>query len=83
MLIGVQGKKEIGENWEVDIYNWVNARTTKEGFTALHFASFRGNIRIIRLLIGVGANINVRNNYGINLMHIAAQGDQTHSLVTK
>ena len=47
----------------------------EEGFTALHFASFHGNIRIIKLLVKHGANVFVQNKQDINLLHVAAQGD--------
>ena len=47
----------------------------EEGFTPLHFASFHGNIELIRLLIGYDANIFSVNKQGINMLHVAAQGD--------
>lgn len=52
----------------------------EEGFTALHFASFHGNIRIIKLLVKHGANVFVQNKQDINLLHVAAQGDQPISI---
>ena len=57
---------------EKQIKIWVNLKTIEDGFAALHFASFRGNITIIRLLLSIGADINATNNYGINVMHVAA-----------
>ena len=51
---------------------WVNHKTDEDGFTALHFASFRGNLTLAQLLIEQGADIHVRNNFGINVMHAAA-----------
>ncbi len=32
---------------EKQIHQWVNHKTTDDGFAALHFASFRGNINLI------------------------------------
>ena len=61
---------------EERLKEWINMRTDQDGFTAMHFASFRGNIRVIKLLIKYGGDINALNNFGINVMHIAAQGDQ-------
>lgn len=55
-------------------------KTEEDGFTALHFASFRGNIALIKLLMKNGADMYIRNNFGINVMHVAAQGDQPISL---
>lgn len=54
---------------------WINAKTKEDGFAALHFASFRGNIAVINVLLESGADMYQRNNYGINVMHVAAQGD--------
>jgi ankyrin repeat protein len=59
---------------------WINHKGNN-GFTALHYASFRGNIRIIEKLIENGADITIMNNNGLNVMHLAAQGDQPTSLV--
>jgi ankyrin repeat protein len=47
-------------------------RDLGDGFTALHFASFYGNIKLIRLLVSHGANIHAVNKIGINMVHVAA-----------
>jgi ankyrin repeat protein len=60
---------------DAEMRKWVNKKTNDEGFTALHFASFRGNIVLVRLLIEQHADISVRNKFGINMLHVAAQGD--------
>ena len=59
---------------------WINHRTDEDGFTALHFASFRGNLSMINLLLQNGSDMYIKNNYGINVLHVAAQGDQPISL---
>ena len=46
----------------------------------MHFASFHGNVKIIKLLFNNGANVFVKNKQGCNLLHVAAQGDQAYSL---
>jgi palmitoyltransferase len=46
----------------------------------LHFASFRGCLKLIKLLIKRGADMYAKNNFGINVMHVGAQGDQPISL---
>jgi len=61
------------------ITEWVNTRTD-EGFAAIHFASFKGNIEIIKILEHHGARLDVKNQRGLNVMHIAAQGDQPVSI---
>lgn len=43
------------------MYQWINKQTTKDKFTALHYASFRGNIDIIEILIENKADINISN----------------------
>lgn len=56
--------------------NWINIKASgEEGFTALHFASFYGNIKLIRFLVDHGANPFAINKLGINMLHVAAQGD--------
>ena len=52
---------------------WINqASRGEEGFTALHFASFHGNLKIINILIANGANVFAVNKQEINLLHVAA-----------
>jgi palmitoyltransferase len=52
----------------------------KEGFTALHYASYRGNVELAKLLLDLGADLNAKNSFGLNVLHIAAQGDQPTTL---
>ena len=42
------------------------------GFTALHFASYHGNPKMIDLLIEAGANPYATNRQEINMLHVAA-----------
>ena len=42
------------------------------GFTALHFAAYHGNPRIIELLVDSGANVYATNKQEINMLHVAA-----------
>ena len=46
-----------------------------EQLTPLHFASYRGNLDAIYVLIRNGADINSMSNNGINALHAAAQGN--------
>lgn len=63
------------------VKSYVNMHSVAaDGFTAMHFASFYGNIKLIKLLIKHGANIFAVNKLGINMMHVAAQGDQPLSV---
>jgi palmitoyltransferase len=65
---------------QYEIAHWVNVKTTKDEFSALHYASFKGNIQIIQMLMDNGADMQARNMHGLNVLHIAAQGDQPISL---
>jgi ankyrin repeat protein len=52
---------------------WVNKQTEgEEGFTPMHFASFHGNMTMIRYLISKGANVYATNKHNINMLHVAA-----------
>ena len=55
-------------------------KTTKDEFTALHFVSFNGNLEIIQALMKNGADKHAVNKQGLNMLHIAAQGNQAISL---
>ncbi len=59
---------------------YINSKTAEQGFTALHFTAFKGNITIASSLIANGADKFAVNIMGINVMHVAAQGDQPISL---
>lgn len=61
--------------------DWINRPSRgDEGFYPLHFASFHGNVKLIKLLVKSGAIIHAKNLQGINMLHVAAQGDQAYSL---
>lgn len=61
--------------------DWINYPSRgEEGFFPLHFASFHGNVKLIKLFLQYGANLKAVNKQGINMMHVAAQGDQAYSL---
>lgn len=62
------------------ITKFVN-KSSKKSLTAIHLASFRGNIEIIKILIKNGANIQARNVKGLNVLHMSAQGDQPSALL--
>jgi ankyrin repeat protein len=56
-------------------------KSSKKSLTAIHLAAYRGNIEIIKLLIKNGANIQAKNEKGLNVLHMAAQGDQPSALL--
>lgn len=73
-------KLRLGIDGMRDIKNWINEKS-EQGNTALHYASYRGNIEIISKLIDNGAEVEVVNNRGLNVLHMAAQGNQPGSLI--
>ena len=88
VLSGVKGKVaalieavvEFDKVSQDEIYRWVNSCTTAEQFTPLHLASFKSNIDAIETLITYGADPHAKNILGLNMLHVAAQGDSAVSL---
>ena len=61
--------------------DFINAKTDGDNQTALHLASFRGNIKIIKILITNYAEINVLTSKGYNLIHKAAMGNKPSAII--
>ena len=61
--------------------DFINAKTDGDNQTALHYASFRGNIELIKLLISNYAEINALTNTGYNMIHKAAMGNKPSAIV--
>lgn len=59
---------------------WVNAKTNKDKFTPLHFASFKGDLDSCFVLLRAGADKEAENTFGLNMVHVAAQNDATTTL---
>ena len=58
------------------VATWINTPArTDQGFYPLHFASFHGNIPLIKLLMRNKADCRAQTVEGINMLHVAAQGD--------
>jgi ankyrin repeat protein len=53
----------------------------KEGNTALLYAAYRGNLEIILSLIENGSIVTVTTKKGLNVMHMAAQGDNPDIII--
>ena len=71
---------EKSENLKI-FKDFINAKTDGDNQTALHLASFRGNIRIIKLLISNYAEINVLTSKGYNMIHKAAMGNKPSAII--
>jgi palmitoyltransferase len=69
------------ENNETIFKDFINAKTLGDNQTALHYASFRGNMKIIKLLIENHADINALTLGGYNMLHKAAQGNKPSAII--
>ena len=72
--------QEKSENEKI-FKDFINAKTDGDKQTALHYASFRGNIKIIKLLIANYAEINSLTNSGYNMIHKAAMGNKPSAII--
>ena len=60
--------------------DFINAQNNL-GTTAIHFAAFKGDIKIIKLLIENGANIYTKTKRELNIFHYSSQGNKSTSLM--
>lgn len=51
------------------------------GITALHNASYKGNLNIVKLLIEKGADMTIISKRKLNIIHYCAQGKRPNSLM--
>lgn len=66
-------KRRALEKRKEALKSWLNLNSLEaDSFTALHFATFRGHLPMIKLLIANGADIHAVNRKGINMLHVAA-----------
>ena len=72
--------EENSENLKI-FKDFINAKTDGDNQTALHLASFRGNIKIIQLLISNFAEINALTSKGYNMIHKAAMGNKPSAII--
>ena len=75
MDVKIAKKTELADKKDRRLFlkRWIDKHTVGEdSFTALHFAAFRGNIPILRLLLKYDANLNCANVNGVNLLHVCA-----------
>ena len=73
-------KRKLGIEAKDEIKKWINCQS-EQGYSALHYAAYRGNIEIINKLIDNGAQVEVVNKRGLNVLHMSAQGNQPSSLL--
>ena len=78
LLTGIILEKSINNLSDKEFKSFINAKTNK-GYTALHYASFQGDISIIKLLIKNGADIFMKTNAGFSVIHFASQSNKLTS----
>ena len=71
----ISSKKHLSQKDYSEFINW----KTNKGQTPLHYASFVGNIKIIKLLIQNGADFLSKTNNGFNVLHLAIMGNKITS----
>lgn len=54
--------------------------TSRDEFTPMHFASYKGNLEAINTLLRNGADKDALTATSLNMLHVAAQGDSASSL---
>lgn len=79
-LIIEEIKKRLGMNSKKIIEKFINDKN-QEGITALHYAAYRGNVKIAKFLCEYGATLDLVTARGKNVMHMAAEGNQPSIIV--
>ena len=59
--------KTLVEKQNFDVY-----ASNKNGWTALHHATRSGSFELFKFFIDLGTDINIKTNFGINCLHVAA-----------
>ena len=59
---------------------FINA-SNDQGVAPLHYASFRGEIQIIKLLMDNGADMTKKTKRNLNVIHYCAQGNKPNALM--
>ena len=70
----------IKENYPDKLIQFINTKNEK-GIYPIHYASFGGNIDIIKLLIENGADITKKTEKNLTIIHYCAQGNMPNSLI--
>lgn len=63
-----------------DLLNYINQKNSR-GYNALLYSAFRGNLDIFNKLMEIGADISLTNSSGLNVLHLASQGNYPNIIV--
>ena len=74
--VGKQVRRALKQHLKHDVAEWINMNDQTElHATALHLASFNGNLELMNILIDNGADLEIPTATGVNALHMAAQGN--------
>ena len=62
------------------LLNYINQKNSR-GYNALLYSAFRGNLEIFNKLMEIGADISLTNSSGLNVLHLASQGNYPNIIV--
>ena len=79
-LIIEEVKKRLGMNSKESLPKFIDEKTN-DGITALHYAAYRGNIPLFKLLKTNGASVDSLTGLGKNVIHMAAEGNQPSMII--
>ena len=68
------------QNLPIEKFTKFINQKNKKGITALHYASFRGNIELIKYYIENNSDINSETERKLNVIHFACQGNKPNSI---
>ena len=63
-----------------EFLSYINKKNSK-GYNALLYSAFRGNLEIFNKLMENGADISITNSSGLNVLHLAAQGNYPNIII--
>lgn len=63
-----------------DFINFINKKN-KAGITPIHYASYKGNVKIVDLLITYGSEVNAKTEKLLNVIHYSCQGNNPNCLL--
>ena len=65
---------------QIDFINFINKKN-KAGIIPIHYASYKGNVKIIDLLITCGSEVNTKTEKLLNVIHYSCQGNNPNCLL--
>ena len=57
---------------DVKFEEYINAKTPRDGFTAVHLAILEKNLNLLKRLVNLGANMQIKASHRVSALHLAA-----------